>query len=528
LRPKYYRKSSKDELETIREVYDDLVYKPGWFSHKPNSIKTVIDIGALIGSFTLWAHEQWPKAIIHSFEPDPESFELLKKNVATARAQKQVKMYNEAVWKNEKILKLHRFKNTSGSNSVVFLERPFVGKHEDSVEVKSQSFSKFLKKIHKPIDFLKIDCEGSEYDILYSLSKLELKKIRQIVIEYHEFENNSKHKGNALSDFLRKNGFVSQIIPTNIRAGHGLGYIYASNVKQEKRLIEVFDEQSRLVIKLRKLADKREDYAKDLKNTLKKKDSNLEEIQKLADEREIYGKELENTLKKKDSNLEEIQKLADEREIYGMDLEKTLKKKDSILVELQKLADDREIYGRELEDTLKKKESDLSELSHLTEKRQNNITNLEKTIQKINSEISIINQDLQKKNNELMHLKFELDDIQNSIMFKFMKNISRKIDSTFPNNTNRGELKKVVQGSLELINKEGYRNYFSAVKIKVHRGEFKMISPIQSLDYDQSSQKKEKILLNNVHKNRKKRLKIKQMDKNEIKKDQFVIEDDLM
>ena len=43
-------------------------------------MKTVVDVGALIGSFTLWAQEQWPNAIIHAYEPDPESFEYLKKN----------------------------------------------------------------------------------------------------------------------------------------------------------------------------------------------------------------------------------------------------------------------------------------------------------------------------------------------------------------------------------------------------------------------------------------------------------------
>ena len=67
MRPFYHRKSSKDELETINEVYDQLVYKSSWFGNKPNQIRTVVDVGALIGAFTLWAHEQWPKAKIISF-----------------------------------------------------------------------------------------------------------------------------------------------------------------------------------------------------------------------------------------------------------------------------------------------------------------------------------------------------------------------------------------------------------------------------------------------------------------------------
>jgi len=141
LRPIHIHKSSKDELETIKEVYDDLVYKPNWFNLKQKNIKTVIDVGAYIGSFTLWAHEQWPRATIHSFEPDPESFLFLKKNIGSADAIKQVKSYNDAIWKNNKPMHLHRFKNTFGSNSIVFLERPFVGKHEESIEIKTKTLS---------------------------------------------------------------------------------------------------------------------------------------------------------------------------------------------------------------------------------------------------------------------------------------------------------------------------------------------------------------------------------------------------
>ena len=121
MRPFYYRKSSEDELVTVKEVYDELVYKPIWFNIKPHEIKTIVEIGALIGSFTLWAKECWPKAKTFAYEPDPDSFEILQKNIKRAKLEKKVKAINNAVWGKTKSLKLHRFKNTPGSNSVVFL-----------------------------------------------------------------------------------------------------------------------------------------------------------------------------------------------------------------------------------------------------------------------------------------------------------------------------------------------------------------------------------------------------------------------
>ena len=79
MKPKFFRKNSRDDLETVREVFEEEVYKCDWFEQKKYKIKNVIDIGALIGSFTLWVKEKNPEANLISIEPDPESFELLKK-----------------------------------------------------------------------------------------------------------------------------------------------------------------------------------------------------------------------------------------------------------------------------------------------------------------------------------------------------------------------------------------------------------------------------------------------------------------
>jgi len=98
LRPIYHSKSSKDELVTIHEVFDQLVYKPSWFMIKPNKVRVVVDIGAFIGAFTLWAKVQWPKATIHAYEPDPTSFKFLIKNIKRAKLLKKVKAHCAAVW----------------------------------------------------------------------------------------------------------------------------------------------------------------------------------------------------------------------------------------------------------------------------------------------------------------------------------------------------------------------------------------------------------------------------------------------
>jgi hypothetical protein len=68
-------------------------YNPKNFTIDSNDI--VLDIGANIGVFTLYAASQTSKAV-YAFEPVPKSYEYLKKNVATNNL-KHVKTYQTAV-----------------------------------------------------------------------------------------------------------------------------------------------------------------------------------------------------------------------------------------------------------------------------------------------------------------------------------------------------------------------------------------------------------------------------------------------
>jgi hypothetical protein len=52
---------------------------------RPHTLKTIVDIGAHLGSFSVLCHEFWPDAKIVAIEPHPESFELLRRNRRTSR-----------------------------------------------------------------------------------------------------------------------------------------------------------------------------------------------------------------------------------------------------------------------------------------------------------------------------------------------------------------------------------------------------------------------------------------------------------
>src|SRR4051812_24496223 len=56
---------------------------------------TILDIGANVGSFAVWANMRWPGSPIHAYEPHPGTFDILEGNV---RALRNVVCHRQAVF----------------------------------------------------------------------------------------------------------------------------------------------------------------------------------------------------------------------------------------------------------------------------------------------------------------------------------------------------------------------------------------------------------------------------------------------
>ena len=73
-----------------------------------------------------------------------------------------------------------------------------------------------------PHDFLKIDCEGVEYDILRPTSWQALEKIDRICLEYHD---SATHQHPELVEILTAACFSVRLTPS--RASQAIGFLYA-------------------------------------------------------------------------------------------------------------------------------------------------------------------------------------------------------------------------------------------------------------------------------------------------------------
>jgi len=190
----YKVRSGTRDWEAIAEIYGRKVYTPDHFEIKGNDI--VLDIGAHVGIFAVLASKIAKNGKIFAFEPIPETFSLLKANLSANNASNVVPI-NVAV------------SDKDGAKSFfINVEMPIKSSLFDfndsrKITVRTVSLENFMKKNGiRQIDFLKMDCEGAEHEILFGCSSDTLKKISKISMEYHD-----KRTVNRLMTFLSKNGF---------------------------------------------------------------------------------------------------------------------------------------------------------------------------------------------------------------------------------------------------------------------------------------------------------------------------------
>ena len=142
-----------------------------------NDSDIVIDIGAHIGLFALFASQFCKQGKIFCFEPIKENYELLVENINSNKI-KNIIPFNFAVSKESDSVKI--FLNDDYSGHSMFLET------NNFVIVKSKSLLDIFSENNiQECNFLKLDCEGAEYDIINSLPSDFLNKIKKSVIEYH-------------------------------------------------------------------------------------------------------------------------------------------------------------------------------------------------------------------------------------------------------------------------------------------------------------------------------------------------------
>jgi FkbM family methyltransferase len=176
-------------LHSLNELFVDEVYL---FNSK-NTIQKIIDCGSNIGLSIIFFKRMYPNSTIIAFEPDNDIFNISKYNLNQFGIN-DVELYQKAVWINEEPL---TFAKTGSLGGHIVQE-----KAENTIEIQTVRLKDLLGE---NIDFLKIDIEGPEYDILKDCGE-SLKNIDNIFVEYHSFSENPQMIGELLI-LLKNAGF---------------------------------------------------------------------------------------------------------------------------------------------------------------------------------------------------------------------------------------------------------------------------------------------------------------------------------
>jgi len=195
--------------QTVREIFNDLPYE-----FKSNRKKPfIIDAGSYIGIATLFFKKLYPESTILCFEPDPVAFELLQKNIALNKLSK-ITFINAALSQKTGDISFYgqRYKESPDAlgNSIVSTW----GLKRDSsnvITVKSVLISSYISS---EIDFLKLDIEGAEQQVLEELEQTnKLCFIREMAIEVHQcYDMYALNNINAIINLLERNHFNVQVI----------------------------------------------------------------------------------------------------------------------------------------------------------------------------------------------------------------------------------------------------------------------------------------------------------------------------
>jgi len=162
---------------------------------------TVIDIGANIGVYSIFAATTSKHTTIYAYEPMLSNFNVLLENIRINKLEKFISPVPSGVCARREKRKLYFSTANSPFASLYFKYTKYI--EIDCVSLKDI----FGENKIRFCDILKLDCEGAEFEILYNTPNEYLGKIKEIRLEYHNQTINKNYNIKTLVSFLNERGF---------------------------------------------------------------------------------------------------------------------------------------------------------------------------------------------------------------------------------------------------------------------------------------------------------------------------------
>jgi FkbM family methyltransferase len=197
----------------LYEVFSDNAYRLDELCAGVDPDATVLDIGGQIGAFSLALSQQMPQARIHVYEASPTSAGYVSRNIEANGLASRVTVHATALASENGTFTFVDSGDASGLNGLTAPEG--LG---DEVTVPATTFDDAVKDAGGPVQIVKIDVEGAEYDILLPSDPTSWADVRKVVMEYHPVEGHSLQE---LLDFFAGLGITEDRHEPTVREGLG-------------------------------------------------------------------------------------------------------------------------------------------------------------------------------------------------------------------------------------------------------------------------------------------------------------------
>lgn len=133
----------------------------------------VVDLGAHIGTFSLWLKSIAPDARMTIVEASPDTYDILQRNTTG-------QLINRAAWRNNETIKLSCHGDSMGHKI----------SDDGTADVQGITFPEVVNLASDAVDLMKIDIEGAEEAFF---ENADLTHIKRLVIELHPKRCDTKH-----------------------------------------------------------------------------------------------------------------------------------------------------------------------------------------------------------------------------------------------------------------------------------------------------------------------------------------------
>lgn len=174
---------------------------------------SVVDVGANIGYYTLLAAKLVGlSGKVYAFEPEPNNFSVLLKNIAINNFQ-NVFPSSKSISNKDGAMFLYLAESNREGHRIYNL-----GEGRKNIAIESLSLDNFFKGREECLNFVKIDVEGAEVAVLRGMQNiLDLNNKMKMLIEFNPFILKKSHfDPNEFLEILFNAGFRISIISDKI------------------------------------------------------------------------------------------------------------------------------------------------------------------------------------------------------------------------------------------------------------------------------------------------------------------------